>query len=140
MFQLHEQLARDCEPMGRFPLCQLLLVDDSNYPWFLLVPRRERVCEIFDLSVTDRHELLSESMLLAGWLAQEFQADKLNIATLGNQVAQLHVHYVVRYLDDVAWPNPVWGRVPARPYEAQEMEQMRRRVFAGALEGLREDL
>lgn len=139
MFRLHEQLARDCVPIGRFPLCQLLLMGDANYPWFILVPRRQGVREIYELSVTDQHELQCESSLLARWLAQAFAADKLNIAVLGNKVPQLHVHHIARYRGDPAWPHPVWGRVPIKPYAAEEIEALCTSVLTAGLDGLRED-
>jgi len=116
MADLHPQLQKDCLLVGRFPLCRLLLMRDANYPWFILVPDREGICEIFQLSEEDQIQLLRESSLLSAVLVERFHADKLNIAALGNVVPQLHLHHVVRYRDDPAWPAPVWGRVPARPY------------------------
>jgi diadenosine tetraphosphate (Ap4A) HIT family hydrolase len=116
MADLHPQLQKDCLLVGRFPLCRLLLMHDANYPWFILVPDREGICEIFQLSEEDQIQLLRESSLLSAVLVERFHADKLNIAALGNVVPQLHLHHVVRYRDDPAWPAPVWGRVPARPY------------------------
>ena len=116
MAELHPQLRQDCLLIGRFSLCRLLLMRDANYPWFILVPDREGISEIYQLSEADQVQLLRESSRLASVLAERFQADKLNIAALGNVVPQLHIHHVVRYRDDAAWPAPVWGRVPARPY------------------------
>ena len=116
MADLHPQLAKDCLVVGRFPLCRLLLMRDANYPWFILVPDREGITEIHQLAAAEQQQLLHESSTLAAALERAFQADKLNIAALGNVVPQLHVHHIVRYRNDPAWPAPVWGRVPARPY------------------------
>ena len=116
MADLHPQLQKDCLLVGRFPLCRLLLMQDANYPWFILVPDREGVSEIFQLCEEDQMQLLRESSLLSAVLVERFHADKLNIAALGNVVPQLHIHHVVRYRDDPAWPAPVWGRAPAKPY------------------------
>jgi len=116
MADLHPQLQKDCLLVGRFPLCRLLLMHDANYPWFILVPDREGISEIFQLSEEDQIQLLRESSLLSAVLVERFHADKLNIAALGNVVPQLHIHHVVRYRDDPAWPAPVWGRVQTRPY------------------------
>ena len=112
MFALHPQLLADCVDVGRFPLGRLLLMKDGNYPWFILVPQREDVAEIFQLDDADRRQLLDESCHLAEVLKDVFAADKLNIAALGNMVPQLHLHHVVRYRSDAAWPAPVWGRLP----------------------------
>lgn len=122
MAELHPQLQKDCICIGRFELCRLLLMQDANYPWFILVPDREGISEIYQLSQNDQAQLLHESSYLAEVIANAFEADKINIAALGNVVPQLHVHHIVRYRGDPAWPAPVWGKVPAKPYAAGEQE------------------
>jgi diadenosine tetraphosphate (Ap4A) HIT family hydrolase len=124
MFELHPQLARDCTSLGRLALCRLLLMNDANYPWFILVPEREGIREVHELGDADRRLLWDESALLSRALAKGFGAHKLNIAALGNQVPQLHVHHIVRYSHDPAWPNPVWGRIPAKPYYSAELQKL----------------
>lgn len=119
MFQLHPRLAQDTLRVGNFPLCQLLLMNDASYPWFILVPRRAAIREIFELDYHDQQQLLKESSQLSQVLNKLYQADKLNIAALGNMVPQLHIHHIVRYQTDQAWPNPVWGLFPAQPYTAR---------------------
>lgn len=116
MFTLHSQLAADTFEIGNFPLSVLLLMNDANYPWFILVPRRADIREIYQLDGKDQQQLLWESSALAEGLSAQFQADKLNIAALGNMVPQLHLHHIVRYRTDPAWPAPVWGHRPARHY------------------------
>jgi len=121
-FQLHPQLKKDCQVLGRFTLCHLLLLKDANYPWFILVPDREDVREIYQLSPHDQRQLMHESCLLSRVLAAAFNADKLNVAALGNIVPQLHVHHIVRYRNDAAWPAPVWGNAPARAYDDETLK------------------
>lgn len=116
MFRLDSQLAADTTVLGNFPLSRLLLSKDANYPWCILVPRCEDITEIYHLTEQDQQQLLVESSHLAQMLMSIFKGDKMNIAALGNVVAQLHIHHVVRYHDDVAWPGPVWGKGSARPY------------------------
>ncbi len=116
MFELHQQLKNDSFLIGSFPLSLLLLNNDSNYPWFILVPQRENIKEIFELSEEDQVQLLKESSYLAGLLQKNYRPDKLNIAALGNVVPQLHLHHIVRYKIDAAWPQPVWNKVPPKPY------------------------
>ncbi|ALP54895.1 hypothetical protein Tel_15325 [Candidatus Tenderia electrophaga] len=117
MAELHPQLAQDCLTLGRFSLCHLLLMRDAHYPWFILVPDRDDIREIHELSVADQQQLLRESVGLSRALERAFTPDKLNIAALGNLVPQLHLHHIVRYDTDPAWPAPVWGRLPAIPYD-----------------------
>ncbi|MFG0583907.1 HIT family protein [Pseudomonas sp. zjy_9] len=124
MFTLDSRLQQDCLLVGDFPLCRLLLMNDASYPWFILVPRREEVSEIFQLDGADQRQLWQETSLLAEILKDTFAADKMNVATLGNVVSQLHMHVIVRRRDDAAWPAPVWGRQPARPYEDAQIRQI----------------
>lgn len=133
---LHPQLEKDCLHLGRFPLCHLLLMRDANYPWFILVPEREAVTEIHQLGEADQHQLIRESSALAAVLAQAFAADKLNIAALGNVVPQLHIHHIVRYRNDPAWPAPVWGKLPPRPYTEPELAQAVAKLRASPPAGL----
>jgi len=122
MFVLNEQLKKDCLLVGVFPLSQLLLMNDSQYPWFIQVPQRENITEIYQLSAADQKQQHRESIYLSEILMKTFEGDKLNIAALGNVVSQLHIHHVVRYRSDNAWPAPVWGKLPAKPYENEVLE------------------
>ena len=94
---------------------------DANYPWFILVPDRENITEIHQLDEVDQQQLMRESVLLSLALETAFSPDKINIASLGNIVPQCHVHHIVRYRTDAAWPAPVWGRVPARKYSEEAL-------------------
>lgn len=121
---LHPQLRQDCIVLGKMRLCYLLLMNDARYPWCVLVPDRRDAVEIFQLSAADRYLLCDESALLAQALAKSFAADKINIAALGNVVPQLHIHHIVRYRNDGAWPRPVWGALPSQPYAPGERERV----------------
>ncbi len=129
-FQLHPRLKQDCFAVGQLALSQLLMMNDSQYPWFILVPRRPEITEIYQLAEADRQTLLAESCMLAEKLQGIYQPDKLNIATIGNLVAQLHVHHVARYQADKAWPAPIWGKLPAQPYAQADAERQIERVRA----------
>lgn len=128
MFALDPRLQQDTLPIGDFPLCRLLLSNDSNYPWFILVPRRADISELFQLDGADQQQLWRETTALAELLKDSFDADKLNVATLGNVVSQLHMHVIVRRRDDAAWPAPVWGKHPAQPYTAEQVATIRERL------------
>jgi len=124
MFALHPRLREDCFTVTDLPLCRLLLMNDASYPWFILVPRREGIREIFELAEADQQQLMRESSRLSEVMAAHFNADKINIAALGNMVEQLHIHHIVRFRDDAAWPAPVWGHAPARPYGRERAEEL----------------
>ncbi|MCK9637318.1 MAG: HIT domain-containing protein [Methylobacter tundripaludum] len=120
-FQLHPRLKQDCIAIGRFELCRLLMMNDSRYPWFILVPERADLQEIYQLSKVERELLTEESSYLAENLAVLYKADKMNIAAIGNMVPQLHIHHIVRYRTDKAWPAPVWGKFDAVPYTESQI-------------------
>ena len=115
-WSLHPQLAQDTVPVGDLALSRLLLANDANYPWLILVPRRAGLVEIIDLSGHHRLELMEEIADAASALKAIIECEKLNIAALGNQVAQLHVHVIARRHSDAAWPNPVWGAAAPSAY------------------------
>ena len=129
-FQLHERLQQDCILIGRFSLCQLLMMNDSQFPWFILVPERLDIKETYQLNVADRQLLSEESCLLAENMAELFKADKMNIAAIGNMVPQLHKHHIVRYQTDKAWPAPIWGKFVAQPYTEQQIIELTDKVRA----------
>ena len=116
-FALHPQLVADCLVLGELPLCVVLLANDRQYPWLILVPKRAALREIHHLNATDQQQLMRESCAVAGVLENELSAEKINVAALGNMVPQLHVHHVARFSNDAAWPAPIWGKHPAKVYD-----------------------
>jgi len=120
---LDQKLADDSVFVVDWPLSQLRLINDSRFPWLVLVPRVSDIEEIFQLSDEDQQQLLQESSQLAKILSASYEADKLNVAALGNVVRQLHVHHIVRYVDDCCYPSPVWGVGEALPYKDIELQQ-----------------
>jgi diadenosine tetraphosphate (Ap4A) HIT family hydrolase len=129
-FELHPQLAKDCFVVGDLALDRVLLMNDANYPWLVLVPRRTGLRELYELGEADLALFWRESAEVGRRIMARFGGGKLNVAALGNQVAQLHVHHVVRHVGDAAWPRPIWGVVPGKPYGSEEA--------ATAIEGLRQ--
>jgi diadenosine tetraphosphate (Ap4A) HIT family hydrolase len=115
-WSLHPQLTQDTLPVGDLPLSRVLLANDANYPWLILVPRRPGLTEIIDLEENEQVQLLGEIAKTARALKSITACEKLNIAAIGNVVAQLHVHVVARRHGDAAWPKPVWGTVPPIVY------------------------
>ncbi|WP_407296435.1 HIT family protein [Stutzerimonas zhaodongensis] len=137
MFALDARLDQDTLVLGDFSLCRLLLMNDANYPWFILVPRREEVSELFQLDAADQQLLWREVTALAEIVKDTFGADKMNVATLGNVVSQLHVHVIGRRRDDVAWPAPVWGCKPAEPYSEVQLQILRQKLKLVLTDGFR---
>lgn len=122
MFSLHPQLLSDTEIIGELPLCRALLMNDSQFPWVILVPRLQNISEIYQLNTKQREQLHSESHFISQAMMSYFKGDKLNVAALGNLVSQLHLHHIVRFQNDSLWPQPVWGNIPAQPYDAEPLK------------------
>lgn len=101
------------------PLCRVLLEDDQSYPWIFLVPRRERVSRIIDLSDSDQLQLLQELNFTQKLIWNEFKPAQLNVAAIGNITPQLHIHVIARYDNDPAWPNTVWNHPIQIPYDEE---------------------
>lgn len=133
-FHLHPTLAADTVEVACLALCRVLLMNDRRYPWLILVPEREGVREICELSVADRAALIEEIAQAQRVLTQLCQPDKLNVAALGNVVPQLHIHVIARFQHDPAGPRPVWGVGETEPHAPEELES-RRRGIAELFEG-----
>ena len=131
MLSIDSRLLNDGEILGKFDLCHVLLMKDANYPWCVLVPDRENKVEVFDLTEKEQSLLQLESTTLLGYLKKEFNADKMNVAALGNVVSQLHIHHVVRFKNDIAWPAPIWGAHPSKEYSNDIFEELRARLIKG---------
>jgi len=121
-FDLHPQLAADGLFLVDWPLCRVLRMNDRNYPWLILVPRVTGVREIIDLNEADQQRLMREIAKASAALKWLRRPHKINVAALGNMVPQLHVHVLGRDESDLAWPKPVWGVAPARPFPPLEAE------------------
>lgn len=113
-WSLHPQLERDTARVGDLVLSRVLAINDADYPWLILVPRRPGAVEIAALTAADAARLMEEIALASRALRDVTACDKLNIAAIGNIVPQLHVHIVARWKTDPLWPRPVWGHASVR--------------------------
>ena len=121
MFILDKKLQQDSFFIGDLELCKVLLMNDANYPWLILVPRQNNLKDIIDLSFDDQIILLKEINFVAEIFKKEFEFDKLNIANLGNVVSQLHIHVIARKKNDITFPKPVWGNAEALEYNGNNL-------------------
>lgn len=108
-FELDSRLAADSVFIADGPLSQVRLMDDTRFPWLVLVPRIAGATEWLELDGSQQRLLLAEINQAGQLLRQSPDVEKLNIGALGNIVRQLHVHLVGRHPGDAAWPGPVWG-------------------------------
>ncbi|MBV9629751.1 MAG: HIT domain-containing protein [Xanthobacteraceae bacterium] len=122
-WELDPQLGRDTAAVGDLPLSRVLVSRDASYPWLILVPRRPGAVELIDLSDADQAQVMGEIAQVGRVLKALTACDKLNIAAIGNVVAQLHIHLVARRRGDAAWPKPIWGAGPARSYTPDVLDE-----------------
>lgn len=132
IFEMDPQLSQTSYPVLSLNVCDLRLVDDTRWLWALLIPRIPHVVEMIDISPELRTKVWLEIDHVSRVVRDQFSPFKLNVAWLGNQVRQLHIHVIARYQDDEAWPNPVWGVGTAIPYERPELNA-RLSALRGAL-------
>ncbi len=116
-FTLDPRLAAESFSIGQLSLCEVLLFDDARFPWLVLVPKKAGLAEIIELPARERAMLMEEITEACEALKATTNCHKLNVATLGNQVRQWHVHVIARFENDEAWPAPVRGKGARVPYE-----------------------
>jgi diadenosine tetraphosphate (Ap4A) HIT family hydrolase len=127
-FAIDPRILATTLPWCDWPLSTVRVMNDSRFPWLVLVPRIADAVELHALEGARRAETLRETMQAASLLADLFSGCKINIGALGNLVPQLHVHVVARRAGDAAWPGPVWGAGAAVPYGADGARHLLKRL------------
>lgn len=120
---LHPQLAKECLPIISLGVCRVYLRNDSNFPWLIMVPMRENIREIFDLTIEDYNQMMHEVRSVTKHFQIFTGATKMNVATLGNMVPQLHIHIIARFESDKAWPAPTFG-IETTPYKPEKADSI----------------
>jgi diadenosine tetraphosphate (Ap4A) HIT family hydrolase len=131
-FSLDPRLAAESFSLGELALCEVRLFDDARFPWLILVPKRAGAVEIIDLEDDERPVLMNEIEIASAALKRITNCHKLNVAALGNQVRQLHVHVIARFENDAAWPQPVWGKGARVSYTESARDDLSKKL-RGAL-------
>lgn len=116
-FAIDPRLEQGSVAVAELPLSVVRLVDDRRFPWLLLIPQVAGAIDLIDLSEEDRAAVIEEIAAASRALKEATGCDKLNVAALGNQVSQLHIHVIARFSTDSAWPDPVWGKGAPVPFE-----------------------
>lgn len=128
MFELDPRIEADSTFICELALCQLRIQNDQRYPWLVLIPQIPDATEVHELNESQQRQLMSESSLVASALKAVTGCKKINVANLGNVVAQLHWHIVARFETDATWPGPIWGVGTAQAYEEQQMADFIQKV------------
>lgn len=123
-FTIDAKLAADTFNLGSFPLCELLLMNDNRFPWVILVPKLLNLRDFHEIPTKFRDVLFQEIEDTSRAILKLWEVEKMNVAALGNQVSQLHIHIIGRQRTDEAWPNPVWGHGTPIPYSTSEISSV----------------
>lgn len=123
MATLDMRLEQDTYMLGEFTGHSILLMRNALFPWFLIVPHCREI-ELYKLDMTQQQQLLALSSRISQFIENNFNIDKINVATIGNVVAQLHLHVIGRRRDDACWPGVVWGTDQFAAYENNQVEQI----------------
>lgn len=123
-FVLNETLEKDSVFVADLPLSQVRLLKNAAWPWVMLIPRRNNMRDVIDLTIDEQHQLTDEIAQVSFVMRSLCNSHKLNVANLGNVVSQLHVHVVARFEGDPAWPAPIWGSGFSEEYDAQKMQNI----------------
>lgn len=118
-FTVHSKLSDDTIYIGSLPLCEVLLMNDCRFPWMILVPRIPNLQDFHEIPTNHQDALFREIEQASTAIQKVWSVNKMNVAALGNQVSQLHIHVIGRRTTDDAWPQPVWGHGTPRPYNSQ---------------------
>lgn len=122
MFCIDERIQSTCFTLGDWPLSRVLLKNEIQFPWLILVPRKDNIQEIHQLDKDERNQLMEEINQLSLLMTGYFKPNKLNVGALGNIVSQLHVHVVSRSTNDCLWPQGIWQPgLSAIPYDEEQL-------------------
>lgn len=116
-FNLDARLAADSLPLCQTDMSLLRVSRDARFAWLILIPKRDDLTDLVDLSPDDETRVMADIRAASLTLREATQCHKLNVASLGNMVRQLHVHIIARFEDDAAWPGPIWGVGEAEPLD-----------------------
>ena len=103
-------------------------MNETQFPWIVLVPKRQSIVELHELSAIDQKQACAEILAVSHSMQAATSAEKMNIGALGNLVPQLHIHVICRYYSDPAWPQPVWGNYTAKPFSSSELSTRKKEL------------
>ena len=108
MEEVSKNFLRDSYYITELKLCTIRLIDNSKFPWIILIPKRKKITDIFQLKKKDQNLLIEEIVYTSKVMKKTFKAFNLNVEKIGNVVSQLHIHVIARSKKDSSWPLSVW--------------------------------
>ncbi len=127
MEKVNKNFIKDSHSITKLKLCSIRLIDNSRFPWIILIPNRKKVSDIFYLNKKDQNLLMQEIVYASKIMKKTFNAFNLNVEKIGNIVQQLHIHIIARSKKDIAWPLSVWI-VKKKKYSKKDLKKIVIRV------------
>jgi len=125
--KVNKNFIKDSHSITKLKLCSIRLIDNSRFPWIILIPNRKKVSDIFYLNKKDQNLLMQEIVYASKIMKKTFNAFNLNVEKIGNIVQQLHIHIIARSKKDIAWPLSVWI-VKKKKYSKKDLKKIVIRV------------
>ena len=122
MEKVSKNFLKDSHFIIELKLCNIRLIDNSKFPWLILIPKRKSITDIFQLSSKDQYLLMEEIVYVSKIMKKTFKAFNLNVEKIGNIVSQLHIHIIARSKKDSSWPLSVWV-VKKKSYLKQDLDK-----------------
>ena len=121
--KVSKSFLKDSHLIAELKLCSIRLIDNSKFPWIILIPKKKNINDITDLNSKDQMLLMREIVFSSKVMKKLFQTSKLNVEKVGNIVPQLHIHIIARYKKDNSWPLSVWV-VKGKLYSAKALKEV----------------
>ena len=122
MNSVDKNFLKDSNYINRLKLCTIRLINNSKFPWIILIPNRKNKTDITDLNSKDQILLMKEIVHCSKLMKKIFKTPKLNVEKIGNKVPQLHIHIIARFKKDSSWPLSVWV-VKGKPYTKKALSE-----------------
>ena len=122
MNKVNKHFLKSSHYISDLKLCTVRLIDNSKFPWIILIPNKKNVTDITELNLKDQNLLMKEIVYCSKLMKKIFNTKKLNVEKIGNIVPQLHIHVIARFVKDSSWPLSVWV-VKGKPYSKNLLEK-----------------
>jgi len=128
--QVNKNFLKSSHFISDLKLCEIRMIDNSKFPWIILIPKRKKITDISELNKKDRSLLMDEIVYCSNLMKKIFKTSKLNVEKIGNIVPQLHIHIIARKKTDTTWPLSVWV-TKSKPYTEKNLRFVINKISEG---------
>ena len=128
--QVNKNFLKSSYFISDLKLCEIRMINNSKFPWIILIPKRKKITDISELNKKDRSLLMDEIVYCSNLMKKIFKTSKLNVEKIGNIVPQLHIHIIARKKTDTTWPLSVWV-TKSKPYTEKNLRFVINKISKG---------